>query len=278
MIRRRIDKSRAERTTKTYRAAARSYEQACTRLKIIAWPATEVKLIAYVSYAHEVLDLRPSSINTYISAIAHHNRLHGWDNPRKGLLGLILDGCRQIDRDNGIEPKIRQGISGTLLKEIISRLDLTEFRQARFAAYAVLSYFGGFRASELIESDGVTRFHWDDISFYPNQAAPQYLIIKQHISKTRRFGPTMEIPICRTDGPTCPVKLFQHYASFFKTRPNGERPVFVESATTPKTRAYAFSSALSDTRHFSRGLGVPAAVWSSEHTPSGSEWPRRRDG
>jgi hypothetical protein len=220
-----------------------------------AWPADESTLISYATFAHEAWHLRPSTIDTYISAIAHAHRLQGWEHPRAGdgLLKLVLTGCRRLDRDGGVGPRLRRGINGGMLKEIVQALDLSVYRDARFAAYAVCSYFGGFRANELVSTQAGERLHWEDLTFQMQHGDISYMVVRQWVSKTRQFGPTMDVPVCRTRGITCPVALMQRYMAFHDRRP-AEAAVFTDRAGG---RAYTYREALLDTRHYGSVLAVP---------------------
>ena len=218
----------------------------------------ESTLITYATFAHEAWHLRPSTIDSYISAIAHAHRMQGWEHFRAGdgLLKLVLNGCRRLDRDNGVGPRLRVGISGTMLGQMISRLDLLDYRAARFAAYAVFSYFGGFRANELISTASGERLHWDDLTFQPVNGVTAYMLVRQWISKTRQFGPTVNIPVCRTNGVTCPVALMRHYMGFHAQRPGG-RPIFTDLAGKAP---YSMAQALADTRHYGQVLAVSSCA------------------
>jgi len=254
-IRERLSKAHAPRTNSTYRSAVASYEMACRLLRVPAWPASEGSLITYASFAHEAWHLRPGTIDTYISAIAHAQRMQGWEHPRAGdgLLKLVLDGCRRMDRDRGVGPRPRVGIDGRMLRQLLQGLDGRDYRSARFAAYASCSYFGGFRANELISTQAGERFHWSDLTFKSHLGEVEYMSVRQWVSKTRQFGPTMDIPVCRTKGPTCPVDLMRRYMAFHPTQP-GERAVFTDAAGS---QPYTYAQALLDTRHFGQALAVP---------------------
>ncbi len=256
-IRERLNQSLAPRTNKAYQSAFNSYETACAALNLQPWPAEEGKLIAYAAFAHDCWGLRPNTIDSYISALAHKHRLAGWEHPRAGdgLLKLVLDGSRRINRDHGVAPRPRQGISGTLLKQIIGRLDLTDFRAARFAAYASMSYFGAFRANELISTLSGERCHVEDLALVTDGTGlPLYLTVRQFVSKTRQFGPTISVPLPFTGGVTCPVTLFYGYGAMLPASRLASAPVLTDmDGLTP----YTYAQALEDTRFYCAGLGIP---------------------
>ena len=249
-------KARANRTNSTYRSGKASYEKACGRLNIKPWPATEAKLIIYAAYAHETMNLAPKSIRTYLSAICYEHRLSGWANPRgeTGLLQLVLDGCKRIDAENGIFPELRQPIDGKALHNLIKSLNLRKFRDARFAAFASLAFYGAFRPCELIMSESDTSFLWSDITTVRHESGIEYLQISQYISKTRQYGPLIRIAIGVQGGPTCPQRLMRNYASMLQ-RTDGATPVFTsQNGITP----YWYDEALQDMRYY-----LTQAGWSS---------------
>jgi len=255
-IRRRLDQSLAPRTNRAYQSAANSYQSACQALNFEPWPASEGKLITYATFAHDCLNLRPNTIDSYVSALAHKHRLEGWEHPRAGdgLLKLVLDGCRRMDRDQGVAPRARQGISGTMLKKIIGRLDLSDFRAARFAAYAAMSYFGAFRANELVSTIAGERCHWEDVTFVMDDGGlTQFVAVRQFVSKTRQLGPAINIPLPRIGGVSCPVALLSRYSAMLPSRVSNA-PVFTsQDGLTP----YSYAQALEDTRYFCAGLDIP---------------------
>ena len=226
----------------------------CRRLGMAAWPATESKLITYCAYAHESIGLRPKTIGTYVAGLCFEHKIRGWEDPRGegGLLGLVLDGCHRIDKENGVEDRLRLGIDARLLDKLIRSLDLSKFREARFAAFATLAYFGAFRPSELVMSESGSRLHWADYRVVDHESGVRYLEIRQYVSKTRQFGPSITIAVGATDGPTCPKALMDRYASHLRGR-LGTSPVFAqEDGVSP----YTYTQALVDVRFFLRRAGV----------------------
>ena len=248
MVQRRIAKARANRTTSTYRSGRRSYERACHRLKIEPWPASEVNLVTYVAYAHETMGITPSTIRTYVSAICYEHRISGWVNPKgdSGILGLVLDGCKRIDAEKGIFPSLRLPIDAEALHKLIRSLDLSEFKAARFAAFASLAFYGAFRPGELVFTESSCRFLWEDVSTIRHDTGFEYLRIHQYLSKTRQFGPVIQISVGANGGPTCPLRLIKNYANLLQ-RCRGDTPVF---ASIDGAVPYRYDDALQDMRRY----------------------------
>ena len=105
-----------------------------------------------------------------MSAIGHVHRIQGWESPTSqptGLLRLVLEGAERTRHEDGLGSVGRQGITARMLIALLARRDLSDFKQARFAAYASLSLFGGFRANELVHAASGDRFQWNNLEFDP---------------------------------------------------------------------------------------------------------------
>ena len=218
-----------------------------------ALPVTESKLLAFTVLAHDKKKLLSETIRNYLCAIAFVHKINGYDDPRNtsSLLRLVLDGCRRHDRDNGYEKRLRLGISGTMLKTVVSSLNLSSFRAARWAAWACTSYFGCFRANELVQTaNGGVRFLWGHLHIGAN--ATSFMTLKQYFCKPRQFGPAVNIPICFTGESTCPVLRTKHYRAFFAGKGNLDHlPAFMDLDGKP----YTYKQALADTRYYLRQCG-----------------------
>ena len=244
--------SRAASTLAAYESGWNSYTRVCRLFKMKALPITEARLISYAVLTHDKLDLLSNTIRNYCIAIAC---LQGLDDPRKSgnLLNLVLDGCRRQDVNGGYEKRLRLGIDGEHLVTLIKSLDLTDFRAARFAAYAVTSYFGGFRANELVKAKSGVRCRWSDFVFDPPGSNGKYFFLTQRLSKALPFGPSISIAVLITRCVTCPFKVVHIYRSFFdptQVRPN--MPAFMNLNGKP----YTYKQALLDSRYFLGRIGL----------------------
>ena len=165
-IDRKLNKSRAPGTFTAYATAWNSYEKICRSVGMVIYPVTEPKLIAYAALAHNS-GLLAETVRNYLCGISFHHHLLGLEDPRNesSLLKLVISGCRREDKENGITKTLRLGISGSMLEAIISPLNLSNFRAARWAAYASMSYFAGLRANEVVQTrnTGVSCF-WKNIN------------------------------------------------------------------------------------------------------------------
>ncbi len=188
------------------------------------------------------------------------HKINGFEDPRNdsSLLKLVLDGCRRFDRDHGYEKRLRLGISGSMLKTVVKSLNLSSLRAARWAAWACNSYFGGFRANELVTTGTTgTRCLWGHFDLLESIPS-KFMNLKQYFSKARQFGPFLNIPIPRTNESTCPVSRLKHYRSFFAGRLNMDQlPAFMDLDGKP----YTYRQALSDTRFYLRMCGFPGSSY-----------------
>jgi hypothetical protein len=249
----RLQRCRADGTFATYQSGWSSYLEICSKYKIQALPVSETKLLSYTVLVHHEKNLLAGTIRNYLCAIAFVHKISGLDDPRKDspLLKLVLDGCRRHDRDHGYEKRLRLGISGTMLKVIIKSLNMSSFRAARWAAWACTTYYGGFRANELLQTKhGGLRCLWKHFTF--GTLSTSFMTLKQYFSKSRQFGPSIIIPICFTGESSCPVTRMKHYRSFFSNQVDLDHsPAFMSLDGT----AYTYNQAMSDTRYYLRQCG-----------------------
>lgn len=251
-IDRKLNKSRAPGTFTAYATAWNSYEKICRSVGMAIYPVTEPKLIAYAALAHNS-GLLAETVRNYLCGIAFHHHLLGLEDPRNesSLLKLVISGCRREDKENGITKTLRLGISGSMLEAIISPLNLSNFRAARWAAYASMSYFAGLRANEVVQTrnTGVSCF-WKNINLMMQNPSINYFIMTQYYSKPVQFGPAIDIPIPKIGTRACPFKLMLNYRSFFGNRPElgdlGKRPAFMNLDGSP----YTYRQAREDTKHY----------------------------
>ena len=259
IIDKKLDKARAPTTLATYQSGWSSNLEICKTYGMAVYPDTESKLIAYAALAHEKKGILAETIRNYLSAIAFAHRMHGLDDPRQNssLLKLVIDGCRREDRESGRVKKLRLGISGSMLETIVSSLDRSDFRAARWAAWATCSYFGGFRANELVKNDklGVTCL-WNHFNLFQKNSNINYFLLSKRFLKNMQFGPGIDIPICKTGTAACPFHSMNIYRSFFAHQTNLDTcPAFMDLDHKP----YTYRQALSDTRFYLNLFGYDGA-------------------
>jgi hypothetical protein len=250
----RIDISRADGTMETYATGLNSYLKICAENQIRPYPVSEAKLVAYASLAHETHGILAETIRNYISGVVFHCKLNGIRDPRGdgSMLSLVLRGSKRLDHESGYEKRTRFGISGKQLALLFSKLDLSDFRAARFAAYASISYFGGFRANELVKTKAGIRCKWGDFNLREGARDKSYFTLKQRDSKTKQFGPTYDITLVRTGKINCPFELLQNYRRFFdKDSIDENGPAFMDLEGHP----YTFKAALKDVRFYLPFIG-----------------------
>jgi len=249
LIHDRLENSRAVGTLETYQSGLNSYLKICSENLLKPYPITESKLIAYASLAHQTHGILGETVRNYINGVVFHCQFSGLGDPRGdgSMLKLVLNGSKRIDHQMGYQKRTRYGLSGSQLVSLIGKLDMNDFRAARFIAYACVSYFGGFRANELVKSKAGMRCHWGDFDFRIGQRDQSYFTIVQRDSKTRQFGPTYNITLARTDKVNCPFKAIMNYRSFFTDRHILDTaPGFMDL----EGNAYTYKQALADVRYY----------------------------
>ena len=220
-------------------------------------PATETKLLAFVGDAYERQRLRTTTIRNYLCAIVYVHKVSGLQDPRSGsLLSIVLDGMTNEDKERGREPKLRLGITGAKLKLLLESLDLNDFAASRYAVYASLSYYGGFRAGDLLRQQKNGCVLWDDIRFYPSMENPQYCVLLLRKSKTNQSGPGVPVTIPLVGGITCPIRLLKNYMRYFATR-QADTPVFGPMHGS----SFGYRQALLETRQRLTAVGLPSQLF-----------------
>ncbi len=251
----RLKVSRAESTLSSYSSGWNSYLKICESSGMKPYPVCQSKLVTYSALAHEKLGLLADTVRNYTAAIAFHHRIRGLQDPREdgNLLSLMLDGCKRTDQQRGYQKRLRFGVDGTMLVNLIASLDLTDFRQARFAAYMSVSYFGGFRSNELVLTKSGLRCLWRDFKLPSAKSGLSYFILIQRISKMLQFGPAIDIPLPITGGKSCPLKMMTNYRSFFNPDLiHGDMPAFMNLDGSP----YTYKQALGDIRTYLERIGI----------------------
>jgi len=166
------------------------------------------------------------------------------------LLGLVLDGCARHDKEAGREPRVRLPITGAVLSRLFAILDSASLIDCRFACYAALSYFGAFRAGDLLRQQANGRLLWSDVSFFPSIASPTFCVLNVRVDKVNQVGPSVPVTIPATGGLTCPVRWLQLYMRFFQVR---DSSVAVFAPASHLT--YGYAHALVETRARLRAVG-----------------------
>lgn len=244
-----MENSRAVGTLETYQSGLNSYLKVCGENQLKPYPITESKLIAYASLAHQTHGILGETVRNYINGVVFHCKFSGLGDPRGdgSMLKLILNGSKRIDHKMGYQKRTRYGVSGSQLISLIGKLDMNDFRAARFIAYACVSYFGGFRANELVKTKGHIRCLWGDFDFRIGQKDQSYFTMIQRDSKTRPFGPTYNITLARTGKINCPFQALMNYRSFFSERNVlDSAPGFMDL----NGNAYTYDQALADVRYY----------------------------
>lgn len=234
--------SLAKSTHSTYNRGIDNFEKFRMVLGLQnVWPAPVQHVINYVSHL-SLQGKAPSTIDTYIAALAYIHKINGWINPTDNfIIKKLREGCRrQTQRVDGRCP-ITLPILTSLLGSLPS-LCSSSFEVALFKASFSLAFFGFLRVGELAAASKTAR--WDnillpsDVSF-ANDFSSLYITVRS--SKTDQRGRGTALHIKR--GPSveiCPVAAMSCY---LEARPNIEGPLFIHFGGLSLT-TYQFSSML----------------------------------
>lgn len=182
--------SKATNTIKTHGSAWRAFCSWCRARGLQPLPARPETVAGYL--AARAPELRPSSLQIHLSAIAQAHRLAGIDNPaRHEVVKAVIAGIR---RRHGTARVQKAAIT---VADLRSMLDVAgdDLRGLRDRALLLVGFTAGLRRSELVGLDV------DDLDFRDGGLA---LMVKR--SKTDQDGAGRVIPIGHGGhARTCPV-------------------------------------------------------------------------
>jgi integrase len=143
-----INASHAASTRMVYALAWRQWERWCAARAAAPKPADPVMICAYLTErAGEGLSV--GTIDLACSAISHHHRSHGLDDP------ILAEGVRQVRRGLrrliGAAPRRQARPLGTEdIRQILDAIDRSSAKGARDAAIILLGFASAMRRSELV--------------------------------------------------------------------------------------------------------------------------------
>lgn len=175
----------------------------------LSWPATQQQILLFIAYCFE-LDRAPSTILTYLAGINYYHKLHGWqDFQNSFIIQKTLEGCKRKPRDKDA----RAPISIQILCEICKVLPAVCYNRSEsclFHALYTMAYFGLFRISELVSTNGSLPLMATDVKLIEDK-----LHITLRHSKTNQRSIPVIIKLPREPNVTvCPVQAFANYLEF----------------------------------------------------------------
>jgi hypothetical protein len=215
------------------------------------FPITYEKLILYASHVHSTRKILASSVPNYISGIVKYLELQGLPDPRptdNHLLSQVIEGNKRLDHAAGIFPQPDLPIGREILRTILTSLDTRDFSSVLFGAYVTTCYAGWFRANELVETEGVSRFLRRHLS-RPNREREFGII--QESSKMLQRGPTILIPIPDEGDILSAAWWLDTYEAFLPAHlKHPDRPYFMNLDGSPYQYRVAFKELRQRASHF----------------------------
>lgn len=190
-------------------------------------PASEGTLIYFASYLARTV--RHSTIKLYLAAVRNLHISCGHSDPLAGRL-LLKKVLRGILRYQGQSRILRQPVTPGILLAIRPLLQswLGEHDFSMVWAAFTLAFFGFLRCSEFTYL-GVHTFRpqfdlgTESVSFYPNLARPQHMVVTLKSSKTDIARQGQSLVIARAPTPVCAVSAMQQ---FFRVAQPPPGPLF----------------------------------------------------
>ena len=141
--------SLANSTQAIYRHRVSSFEFFRKKLGVNdMWPAPVAHVIAYKSQM-SIDGKAPSTISTYISAIAFVHKINGWTDPTDNfIVQKLKEGCKRLKGNKDS----RRPITLSILRQLCSLthgICSTQFEAIMFKAAFVLAFLGFLRVGEI---------------------------------------------------------------------------------------------------------------------------------
>ncbi|XP_022103377.1 uncharacterized protein LOC110986066 [Acanthaster planci] len=206
------------------------------------WPAPCTHIAAFIAFL-SLEGLAPSTIGTYLAAVAYIHKINNWPDPTDNfLVHKLREGCRRLGRSTDT----RRPITIDLLGKICNILGATTSsidEAALFRAAFLLAFFGFLRVGEFTvsrKSDDQSRIlNYKDV--WVLGSTPELLVIKLRFSKTDQRGESAELQFHRQPhSAICPVGATLQY---LQVRPKVAGPFFCHFDHSPLT-TYQFNRML----------------------------------
>lgn len=218
------------------------------------YPIPENVLIYFLAHCFHVLQLKHSTIQTYLAGIRFNYLQQGFNNPLTAPNGLpfmrLQMLLKAVKKLQGAPSKLRYPIDAPLLKHLCSALMsgiFGPFTDRMLTAACTLAFFGFMRCGEFTASsttfDPLVHLTIEDASF-DSYCSKLLLFLKQ--SKTDIFRQGVIIPLFRTGSDICPIKAMLSYLEIRKKCGcSSKDPLFVTADGLILTRS-RFLSMLKD--------------------------------
>ena len=202
-------KSRADSTVRKYLGAYRHWKTWAMTHKLPSFPAKEHHVVLYLQNIGQRLESR-SAAEEAVNALSWVHSLAGLDSPtnqpivQATLQGLHRMWCKPVRKRKPITREMLTDIVQDATKQpTLSNLRITTFSLLAFAGFLRFDEAIHIRACDLDISTDIVK------------------ILLPH-SKTDQFRQGQEVLIARTNTPTCPVAMLEHYMAAANIAPASE--------------------------------------------------------
>ena len=203
--------------------------------------------------------LAPQTVKSYLAAVRNMQISLGLPDPRDQssfpMLKRVQAGIARLRMLHGSTPRVRLPVTPHIMSKVQVSLSLST-NPDRHVIWAVIStaFFGFFRLGELLPEsasgfNAATDLAWGDVAV-DNRQAPKMVQIHLKKSKTRQFGPGVDVVVGTTGSPLCPVTAIVAYISERGSQPG---PFFLN----PDKSALTKSQFVSRFRSMLQLLGFP---------------------
>jgi integrase len=157
-----IDAAITERTRYQYRLLAEAYEFACSSIpNMVAWPATEDSVIAYLTFRKNYEKVKYRTIRVDLAALRF--RISTLNDPDPTRSRKFLSYMIGLRRDmHGDLPSGMLPMTGEILTRMAAIVNRDDVGQVKFMALLTLGFFGFFRVSELLVMPAESLTFFDD--------------------------------------------------------------------------------------------------------------------
>ena len=233
-MRRDLGLAQAANTKQKYKRYWEQFKSFMTdKLQARYKPASQQHLAWYVTYLHNNLHLKASSIRPHLSAIAYYHQLAGLNSPTDSfLVARLLAGYKKHDPATRVRKPITYKIV-TALYQSLATVPLTHYERDLYQALFLIMYHALLRSSEVCEAKNTnhTLQHNQITVRKSRKGATLKITLGSYKHSTAQPVPLIVSP---TQDGYCPVKAFQRYQ---KRRGGSKGPIFRHQDGSPISRS-----------------------------------------
>jgi site-specific recombinase XerD len=220
--------SKSPATLRAYATVWRNFGSWCDRRGLVAMPASQETVVAYV--VEQAERLRPQTVKKHLAAISQMHQLAGEDSPVQSTpVRLVMQGLR---RTKGVASQPKKALRVSHLKSMVAVVPDTDVG-IRDRALLLLGFAAGMRRSELVG------LNVEDLDFQPEGIVAT---IKRSKRDQEGRGRQVAVPRGRYPG-TCPVRAVQRWLDVSGIK-SGPLFVRLDRATEGRSRLSGRSVAL----------------------------------